>query len=101
MPSPAGAWLVVVSILFLQPMLSLVALILASALMCSFKINWIHFSRALPTMRLAEIFSAPLIGAVMVYVSSSPATLTAGPIVVYIFSPKWRKPPVIVSHATS
>jgi CDP-diacylglycerol--serine O-phosphatidyltransferase len=91
MPSPAGAWLVVASVLFGQPEISLAVLLFASILMCLFRIKWIHFNRALPNMRPAELLAALIIAAGLAF--SSPAGgLAAGPILVYVFCPFWRKP---------
>ncbi len=91
LPSPAGAWLVVSSVLVGQPQLCLMILIIAAILMCLFKINWIHFNRALPNMKFLEIISAVGIG-LMVSILASPGGFTAGPIMVYVFTPIWRKP---------
>ena len=92
LPSPAAAWLVVVSVLFPQPWLALIILVLAAVLMCFFRLNWIHFNRALPTMTVTEMLASLGAGLLLALVSSAPATFTAGPIVVYVFSPYWRKP---------
>lgn len=93
LPSPAGAWLVVVSTLFPQPWLSIVVMIIAAGLMCSFKINWIHFNRAFPDMTVTEWSIAIGTGLLLALISQEPATFTAGPILLYVFSPQWRKPP--------
>ena len=92
LPSPAAAWLVVVSVLFPQPWLALIVLVLAAVLMCFFRLNWIHFNQALPTMTVTEMIASLGVGVLLALVSSAPATFTAGPIVVYVFSPYWRKP---------
>jgi CDP-diacylglycerol--serine O-phosphatidyltransferase len=90
-PSPAGAWLVVSSVLLGNPAISLMVLVIASLLMCLFKINWIHFSRALPNMMVLEIVAALIVGGVLGYVFV-PQGAIAGPIIVYLFSPVWRRP---------
>ncbi len=90
MPSPAGAWLVVASVLFEQPDICLAALVCASLLMCLFQIKWIHFSKALPNMRPLELIAAAIIAGGLAFLSPSGA-LALGPILVYIFSPFWRK----------
>lgn len=93
LPSPAGAWLVVVSALFPQAWLGLVVMVIAAVLMCSFRINWIHFNRAFPSMTVTEWTAAIGLGLLLVLISKEPATFTAGPIILYVFSPQWRKPP--------
>lgn len=93
LPSPAGAWLVVASALFPHPTLGLISMVISAGLMCSFKVNWIHFNRALPNMSFKEILGTLVIGISLAIFSSSPATISAGPIIVYVFSPAWRKPP--------
>nr|MBF0222630.1 CDP-alcohol phosphatidyltransferase family protein [Desulfobulbaceae bacterium] len=93
MPSPAGAWLVVASIFFAQPWLSLATLVAASLLMCSFRINWIHFNKILTTMTLTEMLSCIGLGSIFAFLAT-PAAFSAGPIIVYMFSPGWRKPPI-------
>lgn len=90
-PSPAGAWLVVSIVLLGIPAVSLVVLIVAALLMCLFKIHWIHFSRALPNMKVLELVAAAIVGGILAYVFT-PAGAVAGPIVVYLFSPVWRRP---------
>jgi phosphatidylserine synthase len=91
MPSPAGAWLVVASVLFGQPGICLAALVSASFLMCLFSINWVHFSRALPNLRPAELTAAVIIAAGLASVNPY-GGIAAGPILVYVFTPFWRKP---------
>lgn len=92
MPSPAGAWLVIAGLFFAIPTLSLVTLVASSILMCSFSINWIHFKRILTTMTLTEMLSCIGLGAILAFLAT-PAAFSAGPIIVYLFSPGWRKPP--------
>ena len=89
LPSPAGAWLVVSSVLLGQPVLCLLALVIAALLMCLFKTHWIHFGRALHNMTVFEIVAALVIGGGLAY-AFTPLGAVAGPIVVYLFSPVWR-----------
>jgi len=92
LPSPAAAWLVIGSVLFPIPGLSLLILILAAVLMCSFRINWIHFNQVISTMCTAEITASLSMGLLLALTTRNPATLFAGPIIIYVFSPIWRKP---------
>jgi len=92
LPSPAGAWLVIASVLFSHPGFSLLILVVAALLMCSFFLNWIHFNQIISTMRPSEILASLGAGLVMAVISQNPVTCFAGPIVVYVFSPFWRKP---------
>lgn len=92
LPSPAGAWLVIVSVLFASPGLSLLILAVAAVLMCSFFINWIHFNQIISTIRSVEVVASLGIGLLLVIVTRNPATCLAGMIIVYVFSPVWRKP---------
>jgi len=92
-PSPAGAWLVVSSVLLGKPVICLIMLVIAALLMCFFKINWIHFNRALPNMTVFEIVAALVIAGGLAY-AFTPLGAAAGPIVVYLFSPAWRQPEV-------
>ena len=91
MPSPAGAWLVVSTVLLGQPIVSLSGLMLAAILMCLFHINWIHFNRVFRNMTFLEISAAMAIGLMMGFIVL-PGGLTTGPIIVYVFAPIWRKP---------
>ncbi len=91
LPSPAGAWLVVSSVLLGQPVLGLLTLLVAAILMCLFHINWIHFNQVLRNMTFLEISAAVAIGLMMGFIAL-PGGLTSGPIMVYIFAPIWRKP---------
>jgi len=90
-PSPAGAWLVVSSVLLGEPLICLPVLVVAALLMCLFQIRWIHFGRVLPKMTVFEYVAAVLIGAGLAY-AFTPLGAAAGPIVLYVFSPAWRKP---------
>ncbi len=90
-PSPAGAWLVVSSVLLGEPAISLLVLVIAAGLMCLFKIHWIHFGRVLPNMTAFEIAGCVVIGGGLAY-AFTPAGAAAGPILLYIFSPAWRRP---------
>lgn len=92
LPSPAAAWVVVGSILFPSPGLSLVLLVAAAILMCSFRINWIHFNRVICAMYPGEILALLGLGGLFAIATHNPATFFAGPITVYLFSPLWRKP---------
>lgn len=98
MPSPAGAWLVVSTVLWGQPLLGLVVMVVAAILMCSFRVNWIHFNRVLSSMTRLEIMASlilggiPLLLAVMPTPLAAPSCFLSGPILVYLFSPLWRKP---------
>ena len=91
LPSPAAAWLVVSSVLFHQPLACLLVLVLAALLMCLFQVNWIHFSNVALHMTIPEIGAAIIIGAIMTMLAP-PGGFVAGPIIVYLFSPSWRKP---------
>ncbi len=91
LPSPAGAWLVVSSALFNHPLFCLITMITAAVLMCLFFLHWIHFNRVLPDINLFEITAAIVIGLLTAFIAP-PGGFAAGPIVVYIFSPTWRKP---------
>jgi len=90
-PSPAGAWLVVSSVLLGEPVICLLVLVIAASLMCLFKTHWIHFGRALPNMAVFEIVAALVVGGGLAY-AFTPLGAAAGPILVYVFSPAWRKP---------
>ena len=92
LPSPAAAWLVIGSVLFPIPGLSLVILVTAAVLMCSFPINWIHFNQVINTMHIGEIIASLGVGIVLALIAKTPATIFAGPIIIYLFSPSWRKP---------
>ena len=90
-PSPAAAWLVVSAVLLGKPVICLMVLVIAALLMCLFTIHWIHFSRALPNMTVFEIVAALVIGGGLAY-AFTPLGAACGPIVVYLFSPAWRRP---------
>ena len=90
-PSPAGAWLTAISVLCLPPIGFFLVQLLAAFLMCSFFINWQHFSRALPTLSVLEIFVGSLLG-LFIALKVHPLTFLAGPITIYVFSPIWRRP---------
>jgi CDP-diacylglycerol--serine O-phosphatidyltransferase len=92
LPSPAAAWLVISSVLFVTPELSLVILVAAACLMCTFRINWIHFNRVIGAMRLSEVIASIGAGLVLAFASKNPASCFAGPIIIYVLSPSWRKP---------
>jgi len=101
-PSPAGAWLTSISVLCLPPVGFLLVQVLAAILMCSFWVNWQHFSRALPSLSAPEIVLSSVLG-LLIALKVHPLTFLAGPIVIYLFSPLWRKPdqksdPTIFSH---
>lgn len=93
LPSPAGAWLVISSILFPSLLFSLLILVAAAVLMCAFPINWIHFNRVISTVHGGEIAASLAMGLLLALATQTPATLFAGPIVIYAVSPVWRKPP--------
>jgi CDP-diacylglycerol--serine O-phosphatidyltransferase len=95
LPSPAGAWLVISAILFPTTGLSLLILVVAGVLMCSFRINWIHFNRIISSMHIGEIIASLAIGGLLTIVTKNPGTILAGSIIIYVFSPLWRKPPVV------
>ena len=94
LPSPAGAWLVVSMVLLGQPVVCLLGLMSAGILMCLFHINWIHFNQVLGNMTFFEISAAAAIGLMMGFIAL-PGGLTAGPIMVYVFAPIWRKPAIV------
>ena len=95
LPSPAGAWLVISSILFPFPELSLLILVGASLLMCSFRINWIHFNRVIGKMYPLEVLLSLVMGGLLAVATKNSATILTGPILIYTFSPLWRKPKVV------
>lgn len=90
-PSPAAAWLTAISVLSLPLAGGILVQILAAALMCSFSVNWQHFSRALPTLTVMEIVLSSVLG-LLIALKAHPLTFLTGPIIVYLFSPLWRKP---------
>lgn len=92
LPSPAGAWLVVASTLFPWPWLCLLTMVGAAFLMCLFRVNWIHFNRIVFSMTLYELAACLGLGMLLALAISTPSVFAAGPILVYVFSPKWRKP---------
>lgn len=92
LPSPAAAWLVISSILFPSLLISQAILVIAALLMCSFPIYWIHFNRVFNCMFLSEIISSLVIGFALTFIAKTPGAFFAGPIIVYAFSPAWRKP---------
>jgi len=92
LPSPAGAWLVVASALFPWPWLSIFVMIAAAIMMCMFIVNWIHFNQIFSSMRYTELAACLGLGLVIAILLKNPAVFAAGPILVYIISPKWRKP---------
>jgi CDP-diacylglycerol--serine O-phosphatidyltransferase len=92
LPSPAGAWLVVASTLFPWPWLAIIVMIVAATLMCMFVVNWIHFNRIFSTMCYSELAACIGLGLIIAAVLQNPAVFAAGPILVYIISPTWRKP---------
>lgn len=103
MPSPAGAWLVVSSVLWRQPLLSVGVMVVAALLMCSFKVNWIHFNRVFSSLTRLEIAATiglaaiPLLLAALSAMAVDPACFLSGPILVYLFSPLWRKPAAVLN----
>lgn len=94
LPSPAAAWMVVASVLFPTPELNPLILVTAAILMCSFRINWIHFNQVVTAMHAREIGASLVMGLILVIATRNPATLLAAPIIIYVFSPAWRKPSV-------
>ena len=92
LPSPAGAWLVVAAAQVPVPWVGLVVMVLSGALMCAFPINWIHFNRAFSNMSRYEVGASIGIGLVLALLTGIPGLGIAGPIVVYVLSPQWRKP---------
>jgi phosphatidylserine synthase len=90
-PSPAAAWTVAAGVICLPYPATLAVLLGAALLMCLFRIHWQHFAAVLPTLSVKELGISMLIGMVpALYVS--PLGFLAGPILVYLFSPLWRKP---------
>lgn len=89
-PSPAAAWLVASVVLWLPPLGCLFIMVTASILMCSFKVFWSHFGRILPTLTILELGSGLLIGLCLALIFT-PVSFMAGPIAIYLFSPRWRK----------
>ncbi|MFW8601141.1 CDP-alcohol phosphatidyltransferase family protein [Desulfobacterota bacterium M19] len=92
LPSPAGAWLVVASVLFPVPWLSMLVMVAAAVLMCLFVVNWIHFNQIIFSLTPLEIFFCLCLGLLLVVLAGTPEVFAAGPIVIYALSPKWRKP---------
>ncbi len=92
LPSPAGAWLVVASTLFPWPWFSMLVMIMTAGLMCLFIVNWIHFNQIVYSMHYAELAACLGVGLLLAFILAEPAVFAAGPIMVYVFSPKWRKP---------
>jgi CDP-diacylglycerol--serine O-phosphatidyltransferase len=90
-PSPAAAWLVAISVLCVPPAGFILINLLAAILMCSFSINWQHFGRILPSLAVLEIILSLILG-LLIALKAHPLTFLAGPILVYLFSPFWRKP---------
>jgi len=90
-PSPAAAWAVAAAVICLPYPATLAALLGAAVLMCLFHINWQHFAAILPTLSVKELGVSMLIGMVpALYIS--PLGFLAGPILVYLVCPLWRKP---------
>jgi len=97
-PSPAGAWLTAISVLCLPPLGFFLVQIGASVLMCSFSVNWQHFSRALPNLSFLEILLSSVLG-LLIALKVHPLTFLAGPIIIYVFSPIWRRPTFDDNHS--
>jgi CDP-diacylglycerol--serine O-phosphatidyltransferase len=97
-PSPAAAWLSSISVLCLPAAGFVPVQLLAAGLMCSFSVNWLHFSRVLPSLAVLEIIVSSLLG-LLIALKVHPLTFLAGPIVVYLFSPLWRKPDPARNHS--
>lgn len=91
LPSPASAWLVVSFTLCCSSWFIYGVLATAATLMCSFRINWQHFSRMLPTLRVTEIAGSMILGLLPAF-TLHPLSFLTGPIIVYVLSPLWRKP---------
>jgi CDP-diacylglycerol--serine O-phosphatidyltransferase len=91
MPSPAAAWMSAAAVLCLPYPGNAVGLLTAALLMCTFKVSWQHFSGALPTLSIAELLISIALGTIPA-IFITPLGFLAGPIVVYAFSPIWRKP---------
>ena len=98
LPSPAGAWLVSSTVLCVPPAVGIVIMIGSAILMCSFKIYWQHFNRILPTMRKTELSVSLALGLIPA-ILSNPIGILSGPILIYIFSPFWRRPDIL-THET-
>ncbi|MCK5339649.1 MAG: CDP-alcohol phosphatidyltransferase family protein [Desulfobulbaceae bacterium] len=91
LPSPASAWLVTAGIACLPYPGNFIIMLSAGLLMCSFNINWQHFSSILPTLSIPEIGISIILG-IIPAVFISPLGFLAGPILLYLLSPYWRKP---------
>jgi hypothetical protein len=91
-PSPAAAWAVAAAVICLPYPATLAALLGAAVLMCLFHINWQHFAAILPTLSVTELGVSMLIGMVPALTSHDPLGFLAGPILVYLVCPLWRKP---------
>lgn len=92
MPSPAAAWMAAAAVVCLPYPWSLGGVLAAGAVMCSFPVRWQHFSSVLPTLSFRELGVAIVIGLVPA-LHVTPLGFIAGPILVYLFSPIWRRPP--------
>jgi len=49
----------------------------------------------LPTLTIPEISALLGVGIVLALMTSTPALFAAGPIIVYVFSPTWRRPALL------
>jgi hypothetical protein len=67
-------------------------MIIAAILMCSFFINWIHFNQIVFSMYYTELAACLGLGILLAILLAKPAVFAAGPILIYLISPKWRKP---------
>jgi len=90
-PSPAAAWTVAAGVICLPYPATLAVLLGAAMLMCLFRVNWQHFAAIIPTLSVKELGTAMLIGMVPA-LWVSPLGFLAGPILVYLVCPLWRKP---------
>jgi CDP-diacylglycerol--serine O-phosphatidyltransferase len=92
-PSPAAAWTVAAAVAVLPYPGTLAVMLIAAGLMCLFGVNWQHFAAIIPSLSVKELVVSMLIGMVPA-LWVSPLGFLAGPILVYLFSPFWRKPGV-------
>lgn len=91
LPSPAAAWLIASTSLWLPYPYNLTFAVFVGCLMCTFFVNWQHFNRIAPTLKFVEIIAAILIG-LPAALLGDPSGFLLGPAAVYVFSPLWRRP---------
>ena len=98
MPSPAGAWLALTIIVCIPPSISPYLFVIPAILMCAFWINWQHFGSIIPTLGFHELTPTIIIGLIPALLVT-PLGIISGPVIVYAFSPIWRRPEKINKEA--